>query len=83
MELVYFARIRENIGRSTESLSLPENVTDVQGVIDYLRQQGDQYQVAFENEALIRVAINQAYVTVDHPVQDSDEVAFFPPMTGG
>ena len=83
MELLYFARIRENIGHSTESLSLPENVTDVQGVITYLRQQGDQYQAAFENEALIRVAINQVYVAFDHPVQDSDEIAFFPPMTGG
>jgi len=83
MEIFYFARIRENIGQSSETVSLPENVSDVNGLIKYLCEQGKNYQAAFENEAVIRVAVDQTYVDFDHPLQDSDEIAFFPPMTGG
>lgn len=83
MELLYFARIRENIGHSSETLALPEGVTTVGKLIDHLRLQGDNYKAAFENEAILRVAVNQAYVDFEHPVTNADEVAFFPPMTGG
>lgn len=83
MELLYFAQIRENIGHGSESITQPENVSDVSGLIGYLREQGDSYCAAFENEAILRVAVNQVYVNFDHPIQDSDEIAFFPPMTGG
>lgn len=81
--MFYFARIRENIGHSSETVDLPENISNVNGLIKYLCEQGENYQIAFENDAAIRVAVNQTYVSFDHPVQDSDEVAFFPPMTGG
>ncbi|MBL4801027.1 MAG: molybdopterin converting factor subunit 1 [Emcibacter sp.] len=83
MELLYFARIREDIGHSSEIISLPENVSNVESLIGFLRQKGQNYQTAFENEIIIRVAVNQAYVKFDHPLEDKDEVAFFPPMTGG
>ena len=83
MELLYFARIRENIGHSADSMALPENISTVGLLIDHLREQGENYDAAFKNEAVIRVAVNQVYVNFDHPVSDSDEIAFFPPMTGG
>ncbi len=83
MDILYFARIRENIGHATDRISLPEDVTTVGELVDHLRRQGENYQAAFANEALLRTAVNQAYVDFDHPVSDSDEVAFFPPMTGG
>ena len=83
MEMFYFAKIRENIGHTSETIAIPENVTDVSGLIKHLCEQGENYQAAFENKAAIRVAVNQDYVNFDHPVQDSDEIAFFPPMTGG
>ncbi len=83
MEIFYFARIRENIGQSSETISLPEKAKDVNGLIEHLCDQGENYQIAFENDAALRVAVNQTYVNFDHPLQDSDEVAFFPPMTGG
>lgn len=83
MEIYYFARIRENTGHSSETISLPENISDVGGLIEHLQGQGENYQTAFENKAILRVAVNQTSVNFDHPIQDSDEIAFFPPMTGG
>ncbi len=83
MELLYFAQLRETIGHGSETLSLPENIADVAGLIAHLREKGDAYRAAFDNEALIRVAVNQTHVGFDHPLADRDEVAFFPPMTGG
>jgi len=83
MELLYFAQLRETIGHGAETLSLPENIADVAGLIAHLREKGDAYRAAFDDKALIRVAVNQTHVSFDHPLTDRDEVAFFPPMTGG
>jgi len=52
-------------------------------LINYLEQKGDNYKAAFAQSDLIRVAINQEYVNLDHPISNNDEIAFFPPMTGG
>ena len=83
MDLLYFARIRETIGQSGEVLTLPDNISTVDGLINLLRKKGAHYEAAFDNDALIRVAVNQSYVDFNHPVTTDDEVAFFPPMTGG
>jgi len=83
MELLYFAQLRETIGHGAETLSLPENVADVTGLIAHLRGKNDSYRAAFDDKSLIRVAVNQTHVNFDHPLTDRDEVAFFPPMTGG
>ncbi|MCF6195570.1 MAG: molybdopterin converting factor subunit 1 [Emcibacter sp.] len=83
MELLYFAQLRETIGHGSETLSLPENIADVAGLIAHLREKDDAYRAAFDDKALIRVAVNQTHVNFDHPLTDRDEVAFFPPMTGG
>jgi len=83
MDLLYFAHIRETIGCSNEPLPLPENISNVGQLIDHLRARGQNYQAAFKDETSIRAAVNQCYVNFDHPLRDGDEVAFFPPMTGG
>jgi len=83
VEILYFARIREDIGHGSEHLDLPGSVTDVAGLMDYLQQRGTNYQAAFHNRDIIRIAVNQVHVTPDHPLQGGDEIAFFPPMTGG
>jgi len=83
MEIIYFARIREDIGFSSEYLSLPENISNVSALLDYLEKRGQNYKAAFGNRAIIRAAVNQVCVTGDYPLQDGDKVAFFPPMTGG
>lgn len=83
MNILYFARIRETVGCSEEKITLPASVTTVAELMDHLRAQGEQYASAFADEALIRVAVGETYVDFNHAVSDTDEVAFFPPMTGG
>jgi len=83
MDLLYFARIRETIGCSSEKYNLPASVTTVGELMECLREKGTNYAAAFGDESLIRVAVNQTYVNFDHAISDGDEVAFFPPMTGG
>ena len=83
MKVLYFAWVREMTGKSQEDFQLPEGVATVRGLVNCLKEQGDTYQNAFSDEAVVRVAVNQEYVTLDHPVSNDDEVAFFPPVTGG
>ncbi|HJN24776.1 MAG TPA: molybdopterin converting factor subunit 1 [Rhodospirillales bacterium] len=83
MKVLYFSWVRDRIGVGSEDLSLPENVTSVEGLVEWLKGRGEGYQKAFDDITIIRVAINQEHVKLDHPVGDSDEVAFFPPVTGG
>ena len=83
MNLLYFAMIRENIGKSSETIDLPVDVKFVSELLTYLETKGDNYVSAFAQEDLIRVAVNQEYVGLDHAVSNDDEIAIFPPMTGG
>ncbi|PHZ83770.1 molybdopterin converting factor subunit 1 [Paremcibacter congregatus] len=83
MEILYFARLRETIGHSCETRDLPADIISVADLIDHLTTQGPQYVAAFENMDVIRVAVDQAYVGLDHSLEGCREVAFFPPMTGG
>ncbi len=83
MLILFFAKIREDIGHSSETINLPENITTAADLISHLKDLGENYQAAFCNEAAIRVAVNEVHVDLNHPITDRDEVAFFPPMTGG
>ncbi|MAU40674.1 MAG: molybdopterin converting factor subunit 1 [Kordiimonas sp.] len=81
--LLYFALIREQIGHPEEQMSLPPGVTTVQKLIDHLRSCNDHYARAFADMQKVRVAVNEEYVSLHHPISANDEIAFFPPMTGG
>ena len=83
MKLVYFAWVRERIGLEEERITLPASVRDVAGLISWLRTRGPAYAKALEKAEAIRIAVNQVHVKPDHPVRDADEVALFPPVTGG
>ncbi len=83
MNILYFARIREHIGKSVDEISLPTCVNTVADVIAHLETLGDHYRNAFEEPDLIRAALNDEYVPLTDSVDDEDELALFPPMTGG
>ena len=83
VKLLYFAWLRARIGHAEEELPLPAEVRDVAGLLDWLRGRGPRYAEALRDLSVVRVAVNQDYVGRDHPVRDGDEVAIFPPVTGG
>ena len=83
MKLLYFAWLRARIGVAEEELPLPPEVGDVAGLVAWLRRRGANYAEALKDLKTVRVAVNQDYVGQDHPVHDGDEVALFPPVTGG
>lgn len=83
MKLLYFAWLRQKIGTASEEVALPEGVTDVAGLIAWLQGRGDNYAEALRDEKVIKVAVNQAYARPTTALKDGDEVALFPPVTGG
>ncbi|MCW5700010.1 MAG: molybdopterin converting factor subunit 1 [Rhodospirillales bacterium] len=83
MRILYFAWLREKAGLSQEDVAPPDDVTDVAGLIDWLRARGGGPATALADLRAVRVAVNQQHVDLDQPVQPGDEVAFFPPVTGG
>ena len=83
MKLLYFAWVRERIGKPEEEVELPSEVRTIGDLIDWLRARGEEYAHAFANPKVIRAAIDRAHVKADAAVRGAREIAFFPPMTGG
>ncbi len=83
MKLLYFAWVREKTGIAEEEVALPAEIRDVAGLVDWLRGRGPAYRNALADLDTVRVAVNLEYAGLDHAVADGDEVAFFPPVTGG
>ncbi|MGI4953418.1 MAG: molybdopterin converting factor subunit 1 [Janthinobacterium lividum] len=83
MRVLYFAWMRERMGRSEEDLTLPPGVASVGGLVEWLRARDAAGVAAFAETAIVRAAVNQEFAQPDTPVRDGDEVAFFPPVTGG
>ena len=83
MKLVYFAWVRERIGKAEEDVSPPATVGTVAELIAWLAGRGEEYAYAFENPKVIRAAIDRKHVQPDMPIAGANEIAFFPPMTGG
>lgn len=83
IKLLYFAWLRTRIGHAEENVPKPAEVNDVAGLLAWLRTRGPRYTEALRDLSVIRVAVNQDYVGRDHPIRDGDEIAIFPPVTGG
>jgi len=83
MKLVYFAWVRERIGKPHEDVDLPAHVTTVAELLSWLRSRGEEYEHALQHPKIIRVAIDQEHVGHDEPIAGAREIALFPPMTGG
>ena len=83
MKLLYFAWVRQRVGTSAETLDLPAGVRTVAELAVYLRMRGGGYGEAFADPKRLRAAVNLEHVPFDAQVGPDDEVAFFPPVTGG
>jgi sulfur-carrier protein len=83
MKLVYFAWVRERVGKAEEEIAPPASVATVTELIAWLSGRGEEYAHAFKNPKVIRAAIDKRHVQPDTRIAGAREVAFFPPMTGG
>ncbi len=83
LRLLYFAWLRERLGRAEERVPLPPGVADVAGLRAWLQGRGDGFAAAFAPGMPVRCAVNQDFAGPSTPLRPGDEVAFFPPVTGG
>ena len=83
IQLVFLARLRERFGLSRESFVLAAQSNTVANLLAALRQRGGAFAEELAEGRAFRVAVNQEVVALDHPVKAGDEVAIFPPVTGG
>ena len=83
MRILYFAWLRSRVGVAAEAVEPPPDVTTVQRLLDWLATRSPGHAAALADRRVIRVAVNQDYVKPDAAVKPGDEVAIFPPVTGG
>lgn len=83
VRLFYFARLREALGLAAEEVELPAEVADVTALMAWLAQRGGVWQDQFTGCRPLRAAINQELAANSDPIRSGDEIAFFPPVTGG
>lgn len=83
MKLLYFAWVRQKIGKGEEDIARPANVATVRDLAAHLCALGPGYADALADLSRLRAALNQEHVVFDALIDDGDEVAFFPPVTGG
>lgn len=83
LKVLYFARLRERFGVAEEMVELPDGMGMVAMLLDVLRARGGEWAVELAAGKNFRVAINQDMAGMEAPIEDGDEVAIFPPVTGG
>ena len=83
MKVLYFAWLKAKTGLSEQQVEPPAEVTTVGALLDWLAQQGPGHAEALSDREVIKVAVNQEYARPQDPVKPGDEVALFPPVTGG
>jgi molybdopterin converting factor subunit 1 len=83
VSILYFAWLRERVGVAEETLVAPESVTTVADLIAFLAKLDQRHAAAFKDRETIRCAVNQEFADAMTILRPGDEVAFFPPVTGG
>ena len=83
MIIKYFSWVKDLAETNEETIELPENVKDVEDLIDFLEKKNKKYKEIFSKKHLIKIAVNKEYVNTSFKLDKNDEIAFFPPVTGG
>jgi len=83
VKLLYFAWIRERVGKPEEDVTPPGSVTTVGELVEWLKGRGEEYAHAFDNPKVVRAAIDKVHVRAEAKIAGAREIALFPPMTGG
>jgi sulfur-carrier protein len=83
VKILYFASVREKLGKDAEEIELPAGIATIAGLRSHLQSLGGSYENAFSEKALLRAAVNQDMSKPTAAIKAGDEVAFFPPVTGG
>ncbi len=83
VRLLYFAWVREKVGRSEETVELPAHIETVSDLVTWLKSRGAEYASAFARSEVIRAAIDQHHVRPTASIRGARDIAFFPPVTGG
>ena len=83
MKILYFAWLRERVGKPEEEIEAPADISTVGELMTWLAGRGEEYAYAFENPRVVRAAIDRTHVKAEAPIAGAREIAFFPPMTGG
>ena len=83
MRMLYFAWIRDRIGLSEETVNPPAGVSDVAALMQWLADRTPGHRAAFADAGAVKAAVNQTHAQLSAPISAGDEIAFFPPVTGG
>jgi sulfur-carrier protein len=83
MKVLYFARFRQIMGRGSDEVVLPADVVTVGELLEHLVATDANCAAAFSNRKIVRAAVDQNHVAMEHSLKGAKEVAFFPPVTGG
>ncbi|MAW58304.1 MAG: molybdopterin converting factor subunit 1 [Alphaproteobacteria bacterium] len=83
MQIKYFSWVKDQIGIESENITITEKIDSVIDLITFLKNKNEKYCKAFEDLSVIRCAVNMEVTNLEKKISDNDEIAFFPPMTGG
>tara|TARA_X000001036_G_scaffold414402_1_gene429569 strand:+ start:195 stop:446 length:252 start_codon:yes stop_codon:yes gene_type:complete len=83
MRVLYFAKVREIIGLTEENIDLPSSVQTVEDFLDYLISKENKYGLALSNKEAIHIACDEDHVDKSFVLNNTKEIAIFPPVTGG
>lgn len=83
MRIVYFAWVRERVGVEAEDVDLPDSVATAGELVDWLKARSPSHAFALEEPRAIKIAVDKVHARPDAPIAGAQEVALFPPMTGG
>lgn len=83
LTLLYFASVREKVGTGEEVVEVPDSLETVADLVAWLKTRSDGHALAFEQTGTMKVALNQEHVGFDALLSGAEEIAFFPPVTGG